>query len=281
MQESPQAECRKSRRRRGCRRRAGWTGGAVRFDNPRTVGNAFTVSMQRPSPLHPYLLSAVLLVLPLAAHAQRELTDMERALRAAEGPRRLVIEASRLPGKPPVPLAPVTPVAERPASRPVAAVVPPRAGVADRPPAPVQATASPAPAPITTARPTPPAPDLPPVLAVPAAPEPLAPPAAVALAAPAAAPLPLPVAVAAEPVPLRLLNVVEPTVPRRLNGKLRGEITAVIRFTVNADGSVADAGIDESSHREMNESLLDAVRQWRYAPPGEGRAHAVRLTMKP
>ena len=52
---------------------------------------------------------------------------------------------------------------------------------------------------------------------------------------------------------------------------------------VNVSPRVTAAqGRGDLCHREPEfAALLEAVRQWRYAPPGEPRAHAVRLTLKP
>jgi TonB family protein len=98
----------------------------------------------------------------------------------------------------------------------------------------------------------------------------------VVVAAPAA-----PRSVVAEtPTPLQLTNLVEPSVPRRLVGKVRGDVEVVVSFTVRPDGSVGSPSVQQSSNAAMNQAVLDAVAQWRYAPVDQPRQHAVQLLMR-
>ena len=67
---------------------------------------------------------------------------------------------------------------------------------------------------------------------------------------------------------------------RALVGKLRGDVEVVVSFTVNPDGSVSDPAIRSSTHRPMDNAVLDAVRQWRYEPLAASRAHSVQLVLR-
>lgn len=99
-----------------------------------------------------------------------------------------------------------------------------------------------------------------------------------AAAAPPAVPEPPP---AAPLAPLQLADVVEPVTPRILLGKLRGEVQMVVSFTVRADGSVVEPVVRSSSHPQMDEAVVEAVRQWRYQPIAAPRAHEVQLVLRP
>lgn len=219
-----------------------------------------------------------------SAAAAAELTDRERAQRAADGPRRMVLEASRIAPKPARPAD-----ADRPAARvQTAAAVP--AGAAPRPaprtvspplvaetPSPSAAEAEPQPQAVAAAAAAEPAPPA-------VAPEPVVEPMVTAAAVAPAQPQP----VAAEPPPAapelpppQLLSMVEPNMPRHLSGRLHGDIKAVVRMTVRADGSVADVVIESSSHRQMDGAFADAVLQWRFAPAAAARTHALHVVFKP
>lgn len=87
-------------------------------------------------------------------------------------------------------------------------------------------------------------------------------------------------AAAPAPAALELASVVEPVTPRSMIGKLRGEVQVHVAFTVNADGSVADAAVRKSSHPQMDAAVLEAVRQWRYQPIAAPRAHEVQLVLR-
>ncbi len=86
---------------------------------------------------------------------------------------------------------------------------------------------------------------------------------------------------AASLAPLQLADIVEPSLPRSLIGKLRGEILVVVGFTVRADGTVAEPVIRSTSHPQMDEAVLDAVKQWRYQPIAAPRAHEIQLVLRP
>jgi protein TonB len=98
-------------------------------------------------------------------------------------------------------------------------------------------------------------------------------------------PVPDPSPTAAAPVvplaPLQLADMVEPVTPRPLLGKLRGEVQVVVSFTVKTDGSVAEPVVRSSSHPQMDEAVLEAVRQWRYQPIAAPRGHEVQLVLRP
>lgn len=96
-------------------------------------------------------------------------------------------------------------------------------------------------------------------------------------AAPPAVPEPPP---AAPLAPLQLADVVEPVTPRVLIGRLRGEIQVVVSFTVRADGTVVEPVVRSSSHPQMDEAVLEAVRQWRYQPIAAPRSHEVQLVLR-
>jgi protein TonB len=87
-------------------------------------------------------------------------------------------------------------------------------------------------------------------------------------------------AAAPAPAALELASVVEPVTPRSMIGKLRGEVQVHVAFTVNADGSVADAAVRKSSHPQMDAAVLEAVRQWRYQPIAAPRTHEVQLVLR-
>lgn len=218
------------------------------------------------------LLALAGLWLAAGACAQDNQPDMARAQRAADNPLRMIIEAAKL-AKP----------RARPATAAASAVPPSTAGASGvaRPAAALPAT----PAPVVAEPATPPATGPGPVVV---AAEPAPAPAVVPQREPEPEPLPvrpadpiltLPPAEAALP-PLKLLNVVEPSVPRPLIGKLRGEVEAVISFTVNTDGSVTGAEVQSSSHRQMDAAVLEAVQQWRYEPIASARNHSVRLVLR-
>jgi protein TonB len=97
---------------------------------------------------------------------------------------------------------------------------------------------------------------------------------------PAAVPEPAPAPVTPL-APLKLADVVEPVTPRVLLGKLRGEIQVVVAFMVRADGTVVEPVIRSTSHPQMDEAVLEAVRQWRYQPIAAPRAHEVQLVLRP
>lgn len=106
--------------------------------------------------------------------------------------------------------------------------------------------------------------------------------ATIEVAAGAPAPLPSEVLPAAPvpPAPLKLLEVVEPVLPRALAGQLRGEMRAQVAFMVAADGAVREARLQSITHPLMGPSVLQAVRQWRYQAIPEARAHEVEIVLR-
>lgn len=80
--------------------------------------------------------------------------------------------------------------------------------------------------------------------------------------------------------PLQLADMVEPVTPRMLLGKLRGEVQVVVSFTVRPDGSVVEPVVRSSSHPQMDDAVLEAVRQWRYQPIAAPRGHEVQLVLR-
>ncbi len=92
-----------------------------------------------------------------------------------------------------------------------------------------------------------------------------------------------PALAAAAPAPseaLQLADYVEPALPDRVRRRLQGDGEVVVQFTVNPDGSVADASVRSSSDRALDPIALDAVRQWRYRPIATMQAHAVQLVFR-
>lgn len=85
---------------------------------------------------------------------------------------------------------------------------------------------------------------------------------------------------AAAPVPLQIAEYVEPALPDRLRRNLQADGDVVINFTVNRDGSVADASVRSSSDTALEPIALDAVRQWRYKPIADARSHSAKLVFR-
>ena len=83
------------------------------------------------------------------------------------------------------------------------------------------------------------------------------------------------------PKPPELTSYVEPVVPARLRGRLRGNAEVVIDLKILADGSVAEAIVRSASDKALEPLALEAVRQWRYKPASEGQVHAVQLVFAP
>jgi TonB family protein len=200
-------------------------------------------------------LLLLILVTPLAPAQDRG----ARVEREANNPLRMIIEASKIKPK----AKPAEPV--RPFDRPAPAAVPSAAAGATAP-AELPRVAVPAGTAESTVAtvevgaeaeratvPSPPEPD----------------------------PLPSSAAPATVLAPLQLADMVEPITPRMLLGKLRGEVQVVVSFTVRADGSVVEPVVRSSSHPQMDEAVLEAVRQWRYQPIAAPRGHEVQLVLRP
>ena len=236
---------------------------------------------------------ALILVTPLASAQDDDAA--RRAERAASNPMRMIIEAAKIkpkakaPEAPPKPETPTRPAEVTRAAVPAAVEPRPAAPATPVTPAAPVVTAAPA-APTTPVAATAPAPVAPVVADAPAStavPPPAGPPeSAVATVEVSATPRSDSVAeaaqAAAEPelAALKLASVVEPEMPRRLIGKVRGEVQVHVAFTVQADGRVADAAVRRSSHPSMDSAILEAVRQWRYEPIAAARPHEVQLVLR-
>ncbi len=219
-----------------------------------------------------WLLAAALALPVLPLHAQE---PGERAQRAADNPVRMIIEAAKIkprkqgdkPEKPekavarPAPAAPVAPAV-------VARPVLPREEAA--PAAPDEA-ASAVPLKVVEA----PAREQPESTVVTVEAGAVALPTMPAEAGPSAEPN-------AEPPsePPKLLELVEPVTPRALLGQLRGEVRALVAFTVAPDGTVREPRVQSISHPLMASAVLQAVRQWRYQAIPEPRAHEVEIVLR-
>ncbi|MDC8785322.1 TonB family protein [Roseateles koreensis] len=115
------------------------------------------------------------------------------------------------------------------------------------------------------------------VAAVDAIPTPTATPAPESTSAPAQALAAVATATAAAPEveapQLRLIHRVEPEFPARMARDFSGG-SVVLRFVVQADGSVQQAESVRATHAKLATAAITAVSQWRFAPiprPREGR----------
>ncbi len=179
----------------------------------------------------------------------------EATRRQAEGPMRFILQVEQAKDKdkdkkpaPPreaKPAAPVATAKPRPAPAPA-----PATAAADKP-----ATATPA-------------------AEAQAAPEKLAI-AAPALEAPPPA-APEPAALPPPPQPT-LVTMVEPDIPTPVRRRLKGAQSATLRFNVTPEGAVADLEVLEISNAALRQPVVDAIRQWRYNPPGQTVAQKVQL----
>lgn len=198
---------------------------------------------------------------------------MERALQQADGPKRRILEAARLK-------------AGAPASAPVPA--PALAAVAPPPLA-----AAPSPAAAATPRVEAPETEIVVVVTMGGVIEPVALPASASVrgvagvAAPGAAvpappaliDLPPPLPAVADLPPPRLLAMTEPELSPRLfrRGSARAEV--VVDLVIDIDGSVKSALVRQPHNADLEEAVLDAVRQWRYDPQPVARPHLLRLVV--
>jgi TonB family protein len=76
--------------------------------------------------------------------------------------------------------------------------------------------------------------------------------------------------------PLALVKAEEPEFPAHVMRKLR-KGTVQVRFEVQADGTVANASIVQTSHRSLNEAAIEAVNGWRFQPVRSPRSAVVDL----
>ncbi len=243
------------------------------------------------------IVTLLLLLQGTAALAEDTPAPPSRAQRDADNPLRMIIEAGKI--KPRARAAESDKAARVPErvqvrARSAADAAQPPGVASQRTQDALAPVAAPAAAPVAAAAAPAPAPAAPePLAAAPAAP--MAPNLAaesvtrvpeskvgeVIVVAPAApAPAPAPVAVAAPPEPLKVLTMVEPTLPRRLLGRVQGDIEVIVTFMVGTDGSVSQAAVQASNQPLANPTVLEAVTQWRYAPIAAARSHAVQLVMR-
>jgi protein TonB len=76
------------------------------------------------------------------------------------------------------------------------------------------------------------------------------------------------------------VRTVAPDVPSSFSrsGNTTGLVT--VRFLVDEKGSVQDATVEKSSHHELDESALKAVRKWRFKPATrDGNPVAVHVSI--
>lgn len=231
-------------------------------------------------------------VLP-GAHAQTaapppDKAAMERALQQADGPKRRILEAARLKSG----VAPTPSPAPPP---PVAAAPKPRADGGDKPAekATEKATERAAERPADREAVT--------VVTLPAGVEPLALPASANVGSvatiapmesapraatladlppPAASPAPVPASADGLPPP-RLVAMVEPELPARLFRRGSGRTEVLVDLVIDPDGTVRSATVRSSSNSDVENAVVQAVRQWRYEPQPSPRSHLVRLVASP
>lgn len=201
---------------------------------------------------------------------------MERALQQADGPRRRILEAARLKAETPPPApAPARPPA--PTSTTTANAAPAAAAAASAPAARREGAE-----PDTTARLVPGfAP-----LAMPASTvdsvATIAPVETVATPRAVLAPLAdAPPRVMDELPPPKLLQMVEPDLPARLFRRTERRVEIVVDLVINRDGSVRSAVVRGDLGPDVDSSVADAMRRWRYDPQPGARLHVVRLVASP
>lgn len=76
--------------------------------------------------------------------------------------------------------------------------------------------------------------------------------------------------------PLALVKAEEPEFPASVMRKLR-KGTVQVRFEVQADGTVANASIVQTTHRSLNDAAIEAVTGWRFQPVRSPRGAVVDL----
>lgn len=109
------------------------------------------------------------------------------------------------------------------------------------------------------------------------------PPLAKAAPAPEATPTPTPSAApalaAAVLTPPTLVSMVEPDISSASRRRLQGAQSATVRLSIAADGSVSDAEVLKVSNAVLRQPVLDAIKQWRYTPPGQAVSQTVELQL--
>ena len=239
---------------------------------------------------------------------------MERAMRQAAGPMRVILEASKSRRKNAEPDAPVLPPADSGSVRAVASRSASPAVAAPEPVTRALAAAAPTPAPMpapAVARAVAPlvaplvAPE-PPVATASAAPvskgavaqltlssealqgkgdSALVPALEAVGAAPAAALLPAGAMTqfnpSAGPAKVKLIIRVDPEVAQRHLDDMRRNTVVTVDLTIRADGSVGAVTVLPPSPRGIQRALVDALEQWRFEPLSSQRMHRVQLIFNP
>ena len=239
---------------------------------------------------------------------------MERAMRQAAGPMRVILEASKSRRKNTEPDAPVLPPADSGSVRAVASRSASPAVAAPEPVTRALAAAAPTPAPMpapAVARAVAPlvaplvAPE-PPVATASAAPvskgavaqltlssealqgkgdSALVPALEAVGAAPAAALLPADAMTqfnpSAGPAKVKLIIRVDPEVAQRHLDDMRRNPVVTVDLTIRADGSVGAVTVLPPSPRGIQRALVDALEQWRFEPLSSQRLHRVQLIFNP
>jgi len=66
---------------------------------------------------------------------------------------------------------------------------------------------------------------------------------------------------------LNLLKRIEPVYPPIMrNARMTGQV--VLDAVIHADGTIGDVKVLQTTNGAFSQSAIDAVKQWRYAPPG-------------
>ena len=192
--------------------------------------------------------------------------SMERAQRQADNVMRWIkVQSDKprataaAPAKPAEPTAPAPAVARAPAKPIAVAVVVPATSAAE-PAKPVVAE--------------PPEPAAPVV-----APPPVIPPVAPTVAL-AKVPEPPPPVEEEDETPLKALAQAQPVIPRNVLASLTaGKV--MVKFTVEANGSVSNAEVLTSSSRQLNKPTLAAISSWRFEPIKTPRVAQVEFDFTP
>ena len=105
---------------------------------------------------------------------------------------------------------------------------------------------------------------------------------ALAMAPPSAALTAVAVPVAALPLPTpRLLSMVEPVIPDRLMARVTVPTRYNLQVDIQPDGSVSAVQWRSGGIKSLEPLVLDAVRQWRYAPMNQPVRQTVELVIRP
>lgn len=66
---------------------------------------------------------------------------------------------------------------------------------------------------------------------------------------------------------LTLLKRVQPAYPRMMqNARIQGVV--VLDAIIHPDGTIGDIRVVQSTNEAFAQAAIDAVKQWRYSPPG-------------